>query len=227
MKRVVLFALALALLIVPLITQAHILKLKDGRILKGQLVSAGSDVVYFHVEGDTIHEFAVGDLLSLHFSSASINAAPPQKGEPVKILPGATVRVKLTQELGTKSSDAGKKFFAEMVEDFVVDDVTLSAAGKRVHGRVRKVVKPKRSNDRAAIEILLTDLTIAGKSQPITTDYFGVENDGKGNYNFVGTAKPIDTLLGECMDGKNVRLPVGTVIEFRITQPVTVRHVTK
>jgi hypothetical protein len=217
----------LALLIVPLITQAHILKLKDGRILKGQLVSASTDIIYFHVEGDTIREFAVGDLLSLHFSSATLNAAPPQKSDPVKILPGAVVRVKITQELGTKSSDAGDKFFAEVVEDFTVDDVTLSAAGKRVFGRVRKIVKPKRSNDRAAIEILLTDLTIAGKSVPVTTDYFGVENDGEGNFNFLGTAKPIEASLGEFMDGKNIRLPVGTKIEFRITQPVTVRHVTK
>ena len=227
MKRTVLYALALALLIVPLITQAHILKLKDGRILKGQLVKATADVLYFHVEGDTIQEFAVGDLLSIHFSSASINAAPPPKAEPIRIEAGTVIRVKLTQELGTRKNDAGQRYFADLAEDLAVEDVTLSAAGKRVFGRVRKVVKPKRSNDRAAIEILLTDLTIAGKNQPIITDYFGLENDGDGNYSFLGEAKPVDATIGTFFDDQHIRIPAGTVLEFHITQPVSVRGVSR
>jgi hypothetical protein len=226
MKRSFLLVLAVAVVVVPLVTQAHILKLKDGRILKGIFVSGMADVIRFDVEGDTLREFPVDDILSIHFSSASIGATPPP-AEPVKILPGTAVKVKLSAELGTRNSSAGDRFFAEISEDFVVDGVTLSEKGKRVFGRVRKVVKPKRSNDRAAIEILLTDLTIAGKSQPIVTDFFGAEHDGKGTYRLLGTARPVEATVATFMDDRHIRLPAGTEFVFRITQPVTVRGVTK
>jgi hypothetical protein len=223
MRKSFLFLILVALVVVPLLSQAHILKLKDGRILKGEFVSGTTDLIRFHVEGDTIHEFTMDEILSLHFSSASINATPPPPAEPVKILPGTTIRVAITTELSTRSSEAGDRFFAELSEDLMVGDVMLSPAGKRVFGRVRKVVKPKRSNSKANIEFLITDLTIAGKQQPVITDYFGVENDGNGNVNLLGTAKPVDSGIPAFVDEQNLRIPAGTVFEFRITQPVTIR----
>jgi len=227
MRKAVVIVLSLVLLVVAPVVHAHILKLLDGRILKGELVSATSEVLYFHVEGDTIRSFPVETILSLHLSSASINAPPPPAAEPVKIPAGTIIRIKTTDELGTKTSDAGKKFFGEMAQDLSVDGVTLSAGGKRVFGRVRKVVKPKRSNDRAAIEIVISDLTIAGKAQPIVTDYFGIENDGEGNYRLLGTATPLDATLGTFADDKHVRIPAGTVLEFHIAHAVTIRGVTR
>jgi hypothetical protein len=227
MKRVVPFVLTLAVLIFPPCVHAHILKLLDGRILKGELASATADVVYFRVEGDTIRAFPIDEILSLHFSSASIDAAPAPKAEPLRIQPGTAIRVRITDELGTTSSNAGQRFFGTMAQDLVVDGVTLSAGGKRVFGRVRKVVKPKRSPDRAAIEIVVSDLTIAGKAQPVVTDYFGVEHDGEGNYAFLGQATPVDAVLGAFADDRNVRIPAGTVIEFHIAQPVTIRGVSR
>ncbi|MGD8412912.1 MAG: hypothetical protein PVF33_01695 [Candidatus Latescibacterota bacterium] len=222
--RKIVVALSLALLTLPPVVHAHILKLLDGRILKGELVSATGDTLYFHVEGDTIQSFPIDKILSLHFSSATINAAPTV-AEPLKIPAGTTVRVKISDELGTKTSDAGQRFFATMAQDLAVDGVTLSAGGKRVFGRVRKVVKPKRSNDRAVIEIVLSDLTIAGRTQPIVTDYFGVEHDGDGNYQLLGTATPLDATLGIFTDDRNVRIPAGTVLEFHVAHPVSVRGV--
>jgi hypothetical protein len=226
MKRAVIFLLSLALLMVAPVVQAHILKLLDGRILKGELVSATAEVLYFHVEGDTIRSFPIEKILSLHLSSATIDAPPPSSSEPVRIPAGTTIRVRTTDELGTRTSDAGKRFFAEMAQDLAVDGVTLSAGGKRVFGRVRKVVKPKRSNDRAAIEIVISDLTIAGKAQPIVTDYFGIEHDGEGNYKLLGPATPLDATLGTFADDKHVRIPAGTVLEFHLAHPVTIRGVT-
>ena len=227
MKRTVLFVLLMALVVVPPAAHAHIIKLLDGRILKGELVRATADVVYFHVEGDTIQAFPIGKILSLHFSSATIDAPPPPKSEPVRIPAGTPIKVKITDELSTRSSDAGKRFFGELAEDLAVDGVTLSAGGKRVFGRIRKVVKPKRSNDRAAIEIIISDLTIAGKAQPVVTNYFGVENDGDGNMNFLGEARPVYASVGTFMDDQHVRIKPGTVIEFQIAHTVTIRGISR
>ena len=211
-------------ILIPLSAQGHILKLKDGRILTGEFKSATKEVVKFLVEGGVVENFPVSDILSIHFSGASISAQPQAAAEPIKIMPGTVVRVRITEEIGTINSSAGRKFFATLYEDLTIDGVVVSAKGKRVFGRVRKVVKPKRSIDKAVIEIVLTDITVAGKSHPVITDYFGVQNDGHGTVVTLGGAKSPETTLPELMDGNNVKVPVNTLLEFRITQPVTVRN---
>ncbi len=222
MKKSIAFLLVLALALVPLVVHAHILKLLDGRILKGELVSATSQTVLFHVEGDTIQEFSIGEILSIHFSSASIHATPPPKAEPVQIPTATSIRIKTTEALGTRASSAGDRFFAEMAEDLVVDGVTLSPAGQRVFCRVRKVVKPKRSHDRAVIELVVSDLTIAGNKQPIVTDYLGVEQDD-GTFTFLGDARPVTASIATFFDDQHITIPAGTVIEFHLTYAVTIR----
>ena len=224
-NRYIILAVIVAVMVVPLSARSHILKLKDGRILTGEFMSATKEVVKFLVEGETVQDFPVSDILSIHFSMASIGAQPQAKAEPVKILPGKVIRVRLAEEVSTANSSAGKRFFAVLDEDLVVDGMVLSEKGKRVFGRVRKVVKPKRSIDKAVIELVITDLTIIGKTQPVISDYFGVQNDGQGTVNTLGSAKALDATLPQLTDGKNVKVPVNTLIEFRITQPVTVRDV--
>lgn len=227
MKRLVVVALSVALLAAAPAAHGHILKLMDGRIFRGELVSATSELLYFHVEGDTVLAFPLDAVLSLHFSSASIDASPPPSSRLVTIPAGTPIRVRTADDLGTKTSEAGKRFFADMAQDLAVDGITLSAGGKRVFGRVRKVVKPKRPTDRAVVEVVISDLTIAGKAQPVVTDYFGVEHDGKGNYRLLGTATPVDATLGVFADDRHVGIPAGTVLEFHISHPVTVRGVAR
>jgi hypothetical protein len=222
MKRSIAFTLVLLLALVPLVVNAHILKLLDGRILKGELISATSQTVLFHVEGDTIQEFSVGEILSIHFSSASITATPPPKAEPVKIEPGTVIRIKTTEELGTRTSSAGDRFFAELAEDLVVDGVTLAPAGKRVFCRVRKVVKPKRPGDRSVIEIIVSDLTISGNKQPVVTDYLGVEQDD-GTFTFLGDARPVGATIATFFDDQHITIPAGTVFDFHLAHAVTIR----
>lgn len=225
-RRFILVVIA-AVIMVPLSAQGHILKLKDGRILTGELMSATREVVKFMVEGETIQDFPVADILSIHFSMASISAQPAAKDEPIKILPGKVIRIRTAEEVSTTNSSAGKRFFAVLDEDLVVDDVVLSEKGKRVFGRVRKVVKPKRSIDKAVLELVITDLTIMGKTHPVISDHFGVQNDGRGTINTLGSAKALELTLPAFTDGKNVKVPAHTLIEFRITQPVTIRDVTR
>lgn len=227
MNRCVMMLVAVAMAVTmlpPLSADAHVLKLKDGRIVKGEFVSATSQVVRFRVSDEVIEEFLVSDILSIHFSMASI-AAPQAPPEPIKVNPGTVVRVRLDAALGTLENNAGERFFASLEEDIVVDDVVLANKGGRVFGRVRKVVKPKRSIDKSVIELVLTHLTIQGKEQPIITDYFGVQNDGHGTVSVLGTAKAPELTVPEMSDGKHVGVPKSALLEFRITQPITLRDV--
>jgi hypothetical protein len=223
--KIVIVTTAIAVVLIPMSAQGHILKLKDGRIIMGEFVSATKDVVRFRVEEGTIKKFPIDDILSIHFSMASISAPPQAAAEPIKIIPGTVVRVRTASVLSTTGNNAGDRFFAKLDRDLVVDGNVLSPKGKRVYGRVRKVVKPKRAVDKAVIELVLTDLTIEGKTQPIITDYFGVQNDGHGTVNVLGSARAPETTIPQFMDGKNLMVPKNTLFEFRITQPVSVRGV--
>jgi hypothetical protein len=215
--------LAAALIVVGA-ADGHILKLKDGRILKGNFVGATSESIHFFVEGDTIRVFPIDDILSLHFSMASLGAAPLAPAEPIRIPPGTVIRVRLHADLGSIESNAGQTFFASLAEDLALDGDVLSAQGKRVFGRVRKVVKPKRSRDRAVVEIVVTDLTIMGKKQPVITDSFGVTNDGQGTVNITGTGQAIGAGVADFWNDRNVKIPRGTILEFHVTQPVVIRR---
>src|SRR5208282_3626042 len=65
---------------------------------------------------------------------AADNAAP---AAPALVVPaGTTLTVRLGQELGSKSGEAGQSFSATLDRDVVVDGQTAIAAGASVAGRV-------------------------------------------------------------------------------------------
>lgn len=225
--KIVVILATFAVVLIPLSVQGHILKLKDGRIITGELVSATKNSVRFRVEDRTIKKFPIEDILSIHFSMASISAQPQAAAEPIKIIPGTVIRIRTASVLSTTGNNAGDRFFAKLDKDLVVDGKVLSSKGKRVYGRVRKVVKPKRAVDKAVIELVITDLTIEGKTQPIITDYFGVQNDGHGTVNVLGSARAPETTVPMFVEGRNLVVPKNTLFEFRVTQPVTIRGIAR
>jgi len=201
----------------------HILKMADGRILQGTFVSASGASISFKVVGDKEPtRFDISAVLAVVFSTASPNVAR-KKGEPISVPSGRVISIQIAEEISSVSSSAGQKFFATLVQDFEHDGQTLARTGKQVTGRVRKIVRPKRSIDKAVIEVTLIDITIDGNAVPIITDWAGIVNDGQGNTHTVGPAVVTNALMSELVDGNHVRFPAGARIEFRLVQPLTIR----
>ena len=226
MKRIVvsvgLLTLMSLLLVSQLTAETHTLKLRDGRILKGEFVNASGGAVWFKVVGDVeATQFQIADILSVVFSTASIQ--PPKKKEALTVPIGTVVSVKFVEEISSRDQSAGQKFFCELAADVVVGETVVAKAGKRVTGRVRKVVKPKRSVDKAVLELVLVSVPVDGKDAHMITDFVGVVNDGKGNVNVTGAAQVSGATAEGLRDGKHVTMPVGLVVDFRLTQPMTIR----
>lgn len=215
--------IVLAVLCAATAVSAHILKLKDGRILRGELVSATPTEIRFHVAGDSVRVFPADIVLSLHFSSATV-APVEQNRPPVRVEVGTWVTVRLQGELNSRTSRAGDKFFAVLDEDFTAGGEVLAPKGKRVFGRVRKVVTAKRSTDNAALEFALTGVPVDGKTRPMITNAFGVATNGRGTLMTTGTARAPDTQLPALADGYQVRVAPGTKLVFMLEQPMLIRR---
>lgn len=201
----------------------HILKLMDGRILKGEFISASGGAINFKVVGDAEPtRFDIADVLSVVFSTAS-PIGLQKREEPISVPKGHVIAIQFSEEVSSRASTAGEKFFATLVSDLEQDGVVLARAGKRVAGRVRKVLRPKRSVDKAVIEVTLIEIPVDGKSVPVITDWAGVVNDGRGTTSTTGPAVVTNATMDELVDGNNVLFPVGTRVEFRLAQPLIIR----
>jgi hypothetical protein len=221
-KRALILAATAILLASPASAQ-HILKLMDGRILKGEFISASGGAVNFKVVGDEAPtRFEVSKILSVVFSTATPASAQKQR-EPISIPAGRVISIQISEEVSTITASAGQKFFGTLVADFVHEDKILVATGKRVTGRVHKVLRPKRSVDKAIVEITLIEIPVDGKTVHIITDWAGIVSDGKGTTTTTGPAMVSNSVIGELVDGNHVRFPVGARIEFRLSQPLSIR----
>jgi len=222
LRRVAALWIAVLVLAVPVLAGMHALRLGDGRLIRGQLVRATGDTIWFRPAGDsTVVQFPIGDVVSILFGAGG--ATQSSERTPVTVPVGERLRVSLETPLGTAANGAGDTFFATLVGDVGVSGEALVPAGKRVSGRVRKVVKPKRKGQRAVIELVLASVPVAGKSVPVITDHFGVEADGKGGVQTNGAGGIEGVSLLMLMDGWNLTLPAGTVLVFHLTQPMTIR----
>jgi hypothetical protein len=222
--RLLAIAVAATLCAASLAASTHTIKLLDGRILRGQMVRADNGAVWFRVAGDTaVARFALAEVISLHFSSATVQPVA-RDTEPVTVPEGASIRVAIEREVGTKASRAGEVFYALLTEDLAVGDIVVVPRGKRATCRVRKVVIPKREGSRAVIELVLAALPIQGQTVGVVTDHCGVESDGSGTFMATGRARPSNRTLAALMDGRHIRFPPHTEIEFHLAQPLIARE---
>jgi len=220
-RRTVAIWIAVLVLAVPVLAGVHSLRLGDGRLIRGQLVRASADTIWFRPTGDTTTvSFPVTGVVSITFGTGTTAAA---EREPATAEVGTRMRVALEGPLGTSSSKAGDTFFGTMVSEMSVAGEVLVPAGNRVKGRVRKVVRPPSKGQRAVLEVVLTSVTVVDVPVPVITDHFGIETDGAGGVRTNGAGGIEGVSLLMLTDGKDLNLRVGTVLVFHLTQPMTVR----
>lgn len=222
MHRTALLLLVLLLLAAQATAAVHTLRLTDGRVIRGELVRADGESLWFRTVGDTATvRFALGDVVSILFTTPGGQAA--SKSEPVKVPVGTRLRVALSGEVGTGGSNAGDTFFATLIDDVTVGERVVIPRSKRVKGRVRKVVTPKRKGQRVVLEMVLASVPVSGKDMPVVTDHFGVQSDGKGAMSTNGKAGIEGTTLLSLMAGWNISLSPGTVLVFHLASPLMIR----
>lgn len=233
--------LALLLLLTLLMGQtptvAQTLTLHDGQVFKGRYLGGTPDRVRLSVSGDTM-SFLTVDVRSLTFD-------PPPPPPPVAasnpgtitVPAGTRLMIRTQSPLMTATVQTGQRFTVKLEADLVANGQVVAARGTPVYGRVVEARAGKRLAGRARLILELTDLSIHNQLVPVITDRLALEGDRAGTLkrtaggaaiggilegdDGVVTGSAVGAGLSLLTPGKQIRIPSGTLIDFRIQQPVT------
>lgn len=131
---------------------------------------------------------------------------PKKEKKPVTVPVGTSLMVK-TGEKVTSDDKPGRRFSATLQANLVSGDTVVAKAGSQVYGVVVKSAQAGRGivASYATLELGLTDLNIDGTMYPIVTGSFSEESSGI------------------ILQKKSVSVPAGSLLEFRLKQPLTVK----
>ena len=119
---------------------------------------------------------------------------------------GTSMMVKTGTEVSSKDKP-GRKFSATLEANLLAGDEVVAKAGTQVYGQVVKSVQAGRGivASHAILVLGLTDVNIEGTMFPIQTGSYSEES------------------TGIILQRKSVVIPAGSLLEFRLTQPLTVK----
>ncbi|MCE9620581.1 MAG: hypothetical protein K8R92_11840 [Planctomycetes bacterium] len=191
----------------------------------------------------------LGAFSTASFAQTAPSAPPPQAAPaaaptPVATrqvtVPGGTLLVVQMKSQVSSDSKAGMGFQALLMNDLMVDGVVAAKAGTSVIGKVNESKRAGRLFGKSELEISLSQLIVNGQLVPLSTSNFSEA----GTTSFRKTARNsgIGAGIGAAFDGgqgaaagaaiggavslirkgESVTIPVGAVLEFRLTQPATI-----
>ena len=131
----------------------------------------------------------------------------PREKKAVSVPSGTAMMVKTGSEVSSKDK-AGRKFSATLEANVLAGDEVVAKAGTQVYGVVVKSVQAGRGivASHANLVLGLTDINIEGTMYPIQTGSFSEESTGL------------------ILNKKSVVIPAGSLLEFRLTAPLTVKR---
>jgi hypothetical protein len=169
-----------------------------------------------------------------------------QPSNPNEIPTGTEFDVRLERSLNSGTAQVEDRFEATTMVDLRNGDRVLVPAGSVMRGVVSSVTKATRTERKGALTVAFDRVTINGRAYPIrATVTQALESEGiKGEAGKIGAGAGIGAIIGGIIggakgalagiliggggtiaatEGKDVDLPVGTVLRVRMDSPLTVR----
>ena len=139
--------------------------------------------------------------------------------------------------LVTGKTKSGDRFQGALEADVVVNGKVVAARGTTVYGRVVEAKAARRVAGRAKLVLELTDLSMGGQLIPLVSNRLELEGDRSGTLkktaggaalgglvegdDGLATGAAVGAGVSFLTPGKQIQIPVGTLIEFRMQQPLT------
>ncbi len=159
---------------------------------------------------------------------------------------GQEIDVRLERELGSNTAQVEDRFTATTVVDLYQGDDVLIPAGSTMRGVVSSVTNATRTQRKGSLTVAFDQVTVRGRNYPIRgTVTQALESEGiKGEATKIGAGAGVGAILGGILggakgallgvliggggtiaatEGKDVTLPVGTVLRVRFDDPVVLR----
>ena len=167
----------------------------------------------------------------------------PRRGE---VPAGQEVDVQLERELSSDTAQVEDRFTATTMVDLYQGDEVLIPAGSTMRGVVSSVTNASHTQRKGSLTVSFDQITVRGHNYPIRgTVTQALESEGiKGELPKIGAGAGVGAILGGILggakgallgvliggggtiaatEGKDVELPVGTVLRVRFDNPVMVR----
>ena len=170
--------------------------------------------------------------------TAAAAVAPPAAAPaaPVTLPAGTVLTVRMESPVSSKDKE-GTKFTAKLLADLMAGNAVVAKAGTTVHGEVEKSKQAGRLAGKSQLAISLTGIDLSGKILSVKTSNFAEAGKGEGRKTARNAA--VGAAIGEAADddagkgaaigagvslikkGDSVTVPVGALLEFKLTEPVT------
>jgi hypothetical protein len=172
-------------------------------------------------------------------AGAAAVPAGSSTGGAVSIPAGTTLLVRMVDPVSS-TDPQGKRFAATLESDLVVNGAVAAKAGSKVYGRVQSADQARRYTGQSSLDLRLTELTVGPSTVPIMTSGYtdksarsggktargaaagaaigGIVDGGDG----AGKGAAIGAVASGAKKGEVLSVSPGTLLEFRLQQPVVV-----
>jgi hypothetical protein len=222
---------------------ADVLELKNGQVLTGKYVGGTAGTIRFETGGGT-QVIETGQALALTFAGggatapapATAPASAPAATSAMSVPAGTTLLVRMVD--GASSSDAkGKRFTSTLETDLVAGGIMVAKAGTKVYGRVEGAQQAGRYAGQSSLDLRLTELAVGASLVPIMTGPYaqaGAKSIGKTARGAAagaaigaiagdaGKGAAIGAVASGLKKGQAITVAPGTLLEFKLQQPVSV-----
>ncbi len=171
--------------------------------------------------------------------AAAAPAAPAPKA--VTIPAGTALLVRLEDPVSSKDPQ-GKRFTTKLDTDLVVNGTVVAKAGTKVYGRVQSAEQARRMTGQSQLDLRLTEIAVGPNLVPMVTSGYSTagaksmkktargaaagaaigaiaNDDDAGEGAAKGAA--IGAVASGVKKGETVSVVPGTLLEFKLQQPVT------
>lgn len=172
-------------------------------------------------------------------SAAPVVPAPTPVAAPTSVtLPAGTMLLVRMADSVSSRNAPGANFTTKLEYNLVVGTTVAVKAGTVIYGKVQSSTQARRAVGRSTLDLRLTQMAPAGSPVPIVTSGFqeagaaSIQKAAKG----AAAGAAIGAIAGDAgkgaaigasasllKKGQTVTVPPGTLLEFTLTQPVTIR----
>lgn len=239
--------LILAVFGLGLSTQADVLELKNGNVLDGKYMGGTAATIRFETTAG-LQVIETAQVIALTFTTATAQAAPPAAAPapspapaaqtPTVTLPAGTVLLVRMMDSISSRNPAGSRFTTKLEYDLPASGGVVIKGGTVIYGRVQSSTQARRAVGRSTLDLRLAQLLIGGQPVPIITSghrlagQASIAKAAKGAAagaaigaiaGDAGKGAAIGAVSGAILRGQTITVPPGTLLEFTLMQPVTIK----
>ena len=229
--------------------EADLLELKNGTMLNGKYVGGSAGSIRFETSAG-VQVIETAQAIALTFTAPAATPSAPATPAPVSAaaaqptavtLPAGTMLlVRMADSVSSKDA-SGATFTTKLEYDLTAGGNSVIKAGTLIYGKVQSATQARRAAGQSTLDLRLAQMVVNGKPVPITTSGYkeagdasikkaargaaagaaigAIADGGEG----AGKGAAIGATVGALRRGETVTIAPGTLLEFNLTQPVTIQ----